>query len=508
MDIIKNPARSYHTFIFPFIISKNSNLKSIWYSVGWEKDEDPICYDAYHYFNPAARNAIFGNDNTFNQIVDRYKFKLSSLNKDKNSNHKTYYYVIETNENKYRLKIDAIRLRIYNTGIGMIVYELENHDHKTTLEDVNKINDYGRRLYMSYVNSTDQTDHKPTMYFCSACANNLLITSSEDENDFDGKNDKVVLTAQISGIENFVPENEQLPIIVTRFIPFSVDISPVIGDRMYVACICQNADLMEELSAWDNKSGNYAFLEKSNLRSLEEDNATTQLYRLIFVDGNGISCYNRNMMINLLSDHLYTRWIEYPVGNWSSGSVYGITEYSIVCLKGNFNDFTVPAFLCEYIRMAELVLAQRASLLMFEGLLSDCSLGLRNIRKVEEKYILFQSQLLLREISPEQQPIEVYNELLESSFIIQQSEQIEKQIQNLFELENYKATTRESRVLFLLAILGLAEVFGFIKDLISQKLPFWGYLTWGSIWVACGLLATTIFRHKQKQKKKNKKHRK
>ena len=146
MDIIKNPARSYHTFIFPFIISNNADLKGVWYSVGWEKDTDPIIYDAYHYFNPATRNAIFGNDNTSNQIVDRYKFKLSSLDKDNNANQETYYYVIDTDDNKYRLKIDAIRLRIYNTGIGMIVYELENHDHSTTLEDVNKINDYGRRL--------------------------------------------------------------------------------------------------------------------------------------------------------------------------------------------------------------------------------------------------------------------------------------------------------------------------------------------------------------------------
>ena len=225
----------------------------------------------------------------------------------------------------------------------------------------------------------------------------------------------------------------------------------------------------------------------------------------MFVDGEGLTCYNRSMMVEQLNKHLYTRWLEFPEGKQSSGTVYGITEYSMICLKSRFQDFTIPAFLCEYVRMAELVLAQRATLLMFENLLSDCALGFGSVRKIEEKYILFQSQLLLNEISPEQQPIEIYNELLEKTFIIRESEQIESQIRNLFELENYKMTKRENRVLFLLALLGLAEAFSFIKELSAQGVSWWSYLIWAGIWTTFGIFAVFLLHPMRKRKRRKEK---
>ena len=121
--------------------------------------------------------------------------------------------------------------------------------------------------------------------------------------------------------------------------------------------------------------------------------------------------------------------------------------------------------------MIYLAIAQRSSLLVFERLISDSALEKQQIIEVQQKYIMFQSQLLLQEVTPEQQGIELYDELIESLFIERESEQIENQISALFDRKNYENDKTESNILFMLAILGVAE----LVDIVSGPLgwQFW-----------------------------------
>ena len=132
--------------------------------------------------------------------------------------------------------------------------------------------------------------------------------------------------------------------------------------------------------------------------------------------------------------------------------------------------YTATPFLTEYIEMIFLAIAQRASLLVFERLISDSAQGKQKIIDVQQKYIQFQSQLLLQEITPEQQGIELYDELLESLFIEKESAQIENQIAALFDRKNYENDKNESWILFILAILGVAEAVEIITDWLVPQL--------------------------------------
>lgn len=473
----KYTAISYHTFIFPFLwaIGKDGTTVDIkdftkCLPKAWERDKFseiqniPEFYAQFRYFNPAARSAIYDHGDDVNGIVRNYRFShiKYGTSKFKIKNTVTHYGPLgkKTYENaEYELYINAFRLKLYNTGIGLLVYELENHTYDD-LTAINRINDWGRRLYMPFVN--DGT--------CPLCAETVTITLDET----------TAWNSVISGAQ-YDADKIDLPFFVTNLLTsdnYSITtniekancktvfyIEPVIGDRMFVACIYQNQKWVPLLKEW--KDGDVYAYQHDALHKASDaaDNLAKQLYELIFVDGNGTSCLNRQMLRDLLDDHIYARWLEY-------GTITGITEYSMITATTVLEEpaYTATPFLTEYIEMIFLAIAQRASLLVFERLISDSAQGKQKIIDVQQKYIQFQSQLLLQEITPEQQGIELYDELLESLFIEKESAQIENQIAALFDRKNYENDKNESWILFILAILGVAEAVEIITDWLVPQL--------------------------------------
>lgn len=488
---MNNPVISYHTFIFPFLWNVNSGKKRI------SRDEFEKCkhpywkrekFDElnrssseflaqYRYFNPAARNAIYDSDEE-NGIVHNYRFDFNRPNESAS-------FCIQKGEQSYTLTVSDIRLKLYNSGIGLIVYELENYDY-SALKDINKINDYGRRLYMPFVNDYGE---------CKLCADSITVKCGNQE----------FAHSVISGSDTSDGSQIVLPEFITKLLSndeYSVTtqaptkrsfrIEPVIGDRMFVACICQHNWLVNTVSQWNKETGRYAYLEDALTKSpTDRDNCARMLYEMIFIDGDGISCVNRTMLHKLLDDHVYARWLEY-------GTVTGITEYSMVCATSGLS-YLSGAFLTEYVEMVELVLAQRASLLVFERMISDSALKKADIKRIQEQYILFQSQLLLQEVTPEQQGIELYEELLESLFIEKQSEQIEQQVEALFALKNYKNDSTESLILLVLAVLGISETVSTAADWFSGAPKEW---SWAQLGVSLGtaIFAVALFLWNKRRK--------
>lgn len=507
------PVYSYHTFIFPFLWGvsldgstvKRSNFEKClhprWCRSKASDDtwSDTELYSQYCYFNQAARNAIYDTlGNHPEEIVHNYLFNLSSgeakdakegieleHKRQKGAESKAEFTISCTVNDiikQYILKLNGIRMKLYNTGIGLLIFELENYTY-TSLDDINKINEYGRRLYMPYVS-------------CGMCADSITVSSSE------------IKSFNItSKIRDDKVQNIKLPSFITELLSngkYSVStetanentyyIEPVIGDRMYVCCIYQNTDIVNRLSHWNGE--NYAYLSDALHQSPSEDanNCAVDLYKFVFVDGNSFSCPNREMLHASLSEHIYARWIEW-------GTVHGITEYSTMCVTSGISVPSVgPPFLIDYTEMVYLALAQRASLLVFERRLSDSALKKVDIKEVQNDYIMFQSQLLLQEVTPEQQGIELYNELVESMYIEKQSQQIENQISGLFDLKNYKNDSIESTVLYLLALLGITETVNSIGDWINLS-PFdivFPLRTFIAVAVGvAGSAAYWIFKHKK-----------
>lgn len=466
---------SYHTFFFPFLWNDGgSDIKRKTFAKclrkdNWHRDEEANVkhsdaelheqYNQFHYFNAAARNAIYTNakkeEELTNAVVWNYRYDLSLLAKNGNkdwlyktkTNANPAKYVIEKGEKRIALHINGIRLKLFNTGIGILIFELENYAYPHP-DDIAWINDYGRRIYMPF--SSD--------YGCSACADNIalqygdVVLASGTMTEKPASFDSTSLAAPIL----YLLQNGPYSVTTDRDKKnkYTFFIEPIIDDRMFVACYYVNKPVTDSMSQWEN--GQYGYLQDAENKCPDDpDNRASLLYRLMFVDSTSTTCQSRPMLKQLLEKHIYDRWIEYEDG----GSITGITEYSMISITASDADFLARNFLTEYIEMMILVLAQRASLLAFESMISDNAQGKKpDIMTIQKSYILFQSQLLLKEVTPQQQGIELYRMLLDNMFIAEQTAEIENQIDALFTQKTSRSEARENLILLILAILGVVEV--------------------------------------------------
>ena len=469
---------SYHTFFFPFLwndrqrgkgflqreaflkcIDKKRWLEDFGYSEINSNDNEFIAqFNQYRYFNRAARNAIYTTDGK-ESVVYNYRYNLASfgknssdskwLNSEKGSNNPARY-IISKDGRTVSLAINGIRLKLFNTGIGMLIFELENYDYPDK-DDFNWISDRGRRIYMPYMVNGGG---------CYDCADEITLSY----------NDKVISTSKlIKPYSKYYNIELAEPIIyllsngeysVTADAQKATDktmyIEPIIDDRMFVAGYYINKEFTSELT--EHTDNGYRFLADASQRRISDNkNSAAEWYRAVFVYGGSCSCQSQDMLYDMISEHTYDRWAEY-------GSLTGISEYSMITVTGSADDYLARNFLTEYVEMMILVLAQRASLLSFERMLSDSAMGKRDICEIQGYYVKFQSQLLLKEVTPQQQGIELYNMLLDNLFIQEQAEEIEKQIEALSAQKSSKSEYRENLILFLLAILSIFDAVNCLAD--------------------------------------------
>ncbi|MGN1306189.1 MAG: hypothetical protein ACI4V3_00790 [Faecousia sp.] len=465
-------AVSYHTFFFPFLWDDTGRVTRKQFAEcrnpHWKEDifasdghTDPMDYNQYHYFNAAARNAIYTMERDDDkQIVWNYRYGTE----------KDSYYIIECGEFRYALYINSIRLRLYHTGIGMLVFELENHDPNTTPEDVCRINDYGRRIFAPCLEIKTDKETKEKSVSSPITADRIYITGCGDK----GGNVPTIASCgyQRADVTEIVPSvmqlltNEEKHVrAVTRRSEDTEEngereffIEPIIDDRMFLACFYDNKAYVDALSAWED--GEYAVFHDAVVKTPDDKtNRAQKWYTMLFADGNGSLCQSRDMLHTMLSAHTYTRWLENTKDGKRCGTITGITEYSMVSVSSEVSkaEHVAVAFLTEYVEMMMLALAQRASLLAFERRISDAAMGKLDIKKVQEQYTIFQSQLLLQEITPQQQGIELYDMLRENLYILKEEADIEKQISNLFALRNDSADRNQNFILAILACLGIFE---------------------------------------------------
>lgn len=469
---------SYHTFLFPFLWNDSGKVKfrdfakcldkKYWKSekLLTEKTEFSQMYNQFHYFNPAAQNAIYGGSGK-KPVVTNYRYDIAArqelcdvkdwLNSSKHDDNPVKY-VIEKGERKAELKVNGIRLKLFNTGIGILIFELENY----ALADENSIkwiNDFGRRIYVPYTSD----------YGCNICADKITLMCGDKElsvGDLTELSCDFKETKIIQPILYLLNNGEYAVTTNLHHKEREFFIEPIIDDRMFVACFYCNKSFVDSMS--EIKEGQYRYIyDAENKFPYEKENNARRLYEMIFIDGDGMSCHSRTMLRQLLDNHIYKRWLEYgweeADGNVvTSGTITGITEYSMVCVASCDGDFLVLPFLTQYIEMVILSLAQRASLLAFERMISESALGKNEIKTIQESFVLFQSQLLLKEVTPQQQGIELYEMLIKNMFIPEQTADIEKQIEALFAQKNLRNENREDIILFALAVLGIFDAINYL----------------------------------------------
>lgn len=214
----------------------------------------------------------------------------------------------------------------------------------------------------------------------------------------------------------------------------NISCEPVIDDRMFVCSWYKNDELAKMFC--------------NNQEAYKEDPKFSNFwYKYLFVDGNDMTCQNKNMRNELLTRQTYSRWQE-----WNS--LYGISRYSMVYLTNS----TVPEFLLKnfttiYSRMIELVLLQRASILRFSYEVTQVStlkiqktiILAERVNSLYKEYIQFLNQIYFREITAQDQGIELYTMFQKMLDLDNYIKDLDGEIEELHNYISIKIESKRSR---------------------------------------------------------------
>ena len=466
-----NELISYHTFIFPFEFEGTGHEKTFrdiienaqssnWKHSGLFNINIPNKggasgkipnYNEYNYFNEQARDILYESEKKCENCTSNCIDNGASVcfNKSESfffeKNPKNYEYIIKKTIKKenpeeiinyeYSLKVDDITLRIFKHNIGILSFHLENYKYKS-IDDILRINQYGRRIYPPFlVYDKDQNLSISIPELASS------ISIDDISCDFGGYNN--ISTDNITQTQlKFLTE-----ILGNAFNDFKI--TSLVDDRMFVVCWYGNDELSNRLNTCDETKKEFVF---------ESDD---KWYEMLFVDNpGGCSCQNEVMKRDLIKKYTYTRWTNYS-------TFFGISRYSFICLTNDLNtlrrnnaEFIVNHMRTIYYQMIVISFVQRISILKFKKRIGNAIekyLGKENIsnnvneddkfneelEKIQEDYLEFINRICLREITPQEQGIELYNMMRGSMEIDESSKALKEEISEIFNLSVYKDKKRQ-----------------------------------------------------------------
>jgi len=204
-------------------------------------------------------------------------------------------------------------------------------------------------------------------------------------------------------------------------------------------------------------------------------------YQYVFVDGYGPSCANSILRQEQIENHTYARWV-------SANTLYGISRYSFVCitepqqmLNRPFPNagFVVDHIQTIYFRMVSMVLAQRAMILRFsekinqDKLIPDYYLEDFQHQKAFEAYAAYQkfiNEFFYREVTAQEQGIELYDMLQKHLRVEYQAKELEKEYNAMYQLINMGSTKKTNERIRIITILGSCFVVpSFILSLLNNR---------------------------------------
>ena len=424
-------AISFHAFMFPFrwkireyddkSFSEQVNLENIRYALSsnWERMSNPTeegekdgLYNERNYFYEFVHPALY-DDGSHHTLVRHYE------RCEPKHNEVTYHIVCGGAHDEYILDVQSINLNLYATGVGVLSIYLSNNRY-TEIKDILAINQYGRRVFPPFiadVNGRNEIAHSLS---------------------FEGLNG--VYGEDYSGYTNKTPSNHPAAFIgkMVNEVAENIIMQPVIDDRMFVLCWYMNNEWAAEFDSDYNK-----FISENK-----------EWYKFVFVDNMwGLSCYNDEMRKELIKKATYERW-------QGLYSLYGISRYSMVYLTNTGTATEAPFlftnFETEYVRMAELVLMQRASVLRFSAEVTQISKlsGTKDfsnrVSSLYREYIRFVNRFYFREISAQDQAIEIYQKLYDAMNLKEQVEKLDGEIEELHSYVSMREDSRTNRTMSLL----------------------------------------------------------
>lgn len=486
---------SHHVFLFPFewryrnsdddILEQKTGLELLQAKMKqagqhWERRQTWLEPQAIAHYNEAVyffdfvRPVLYDSGKP-ESLLCHYYCRLPSSNTE---------YVIEHEEGKYYwLEVDDIVVSFYSTGVGVFAFHLHNKDKSQAGPDtILRINQYGRRLFPPFL-SLDYALLGQQAFFEYANWEKGL-------SDAKGREMAHSIRLEANGqpwlVEDFAdwaikPKIDREPGLIGQLLPKSllnsIRISPVLDDRMFVVC-------------W---YGNDEFSEK--FKKPEAYKTDEWWYKYTFIDANDMTCQNDEMSKKLAYKHTYARWMKY-------GTLYGVSRYSLVCLTATFEKSFFARILCSHIqtvyyKIALLSLVQRACVMRFSEEITaisqlatgDRKIGLK-VSSLYKQYLRFINKIYFREVTAQEQGIEIYGLLQKHMRLEAQTQELEVEVQELHSYVNILEGERRNEKLDILTYIG-ALLLGpsFVASFLGINDIFFEDGGWAGISALCILTA-------------------
>lgn len=493
------PCYSYHAFLFPFewkrsgpaghaTIEEQTSLSAIraimgaarsqWQSAPtWEKPDSIAQYNEANYFYDFVRPVLYGDPDGKYQVYYRHRTASGSE-----------YVITLADGSEYRLELDDIGLSFYNMGVGVLTFHCYNRTHPNP-EDVLKINQYGRRLFPPFYGSDLDSFGSQAFFDYADWDKGLdVVQSRELARSIRLEKDGIAWATEDFARWRQRPDLDALPGLLSQILPRpllrTLRLTPVLDDRMFVVC-------------WYGHDAQIAQLKNLDLHTAPPEQSDWW-YQFVFVDAGGRTCRDDRMVHRLLEAHSNVRWQRY-------GTLYGVSRYSFVCLTGPASGGFFPRLIAShvqtiYFKIAELALVQRACVLRF----SDEVTSIGNIEKgdrhlaaragsLTRQYLRFINKVYFREVTAQEQGIELYDLLQQHMRLKGHVEDLDKEIQELNQYVSLQEEDARNEKLDLLTYIG---AFFVVPSFVCTYLSINNFdmkSHFGSVAVLCLLSALTFF---------------
>lgn len=429
---------SEHIFLFPFSWSynhkKDTNLfvqhtqiqkKFFTQLEGWEEHDLKLVtekdYNEFVYFYKPIRTALY----TIHKepvIVRNYTYKSLASNN---------YFIITVSGIAYKLHIEAIGLKIYKTGIGLLSFTLSNTDYGG-FEAIEGINSFSKGVY-------------PPLLPLSKAKEELfpdeIILHLNDQCHIDERYEKNYLKKGLD-ISKVIME-----VLGKDFEPKEshgkngkIAIETILGNQMFCLCLYKNKEI---------------------LRSIQEGTVSYETLERMMTINKKVAYHEEDDIPEHIGSTYYLK---------NEGGIYGISRFALLCVAKEIPKNRL------YDQLVSLVLMQRATLLSLSNEIAKVStLGKEEISSaissIYEIYIQFINQLYFKEVTEDAQGAHIYEKLSEQLKIQEELEQLNFEIDEVREYANLVEQAQSTVKVELLTIIGAALVIpSFVTSLFGMNI--------------------------------------
>lgn len=380
---------------------------------GNKTDKNNVSLDAQVLYNEKNYYFRFVHDVLYDSGDGNDNLVMHFERKEPQEKDVRYLIKVSGREKPYSLKVDAININLYKTGVGLMSFYLRNDDEsQCDTRDILNINQYGRRILPPFWSEVNAEKRQELSEYLEISGLDTEI-SKEDFKSYT-VDEPWTATSMLDSLLKDLTDN--------------LTLTPVIDDRMFVISLYKNDDMsrlsLRAADAYCNPSSPFSEF----------------WYKYLFVDTGWPTCQNDEMMRDLLRSHTYLRWQK-----WNS--LYGVSRYSFVYLTNSgVPSYLVDYFMTTYARMMEIALVQRASVLCFSNEVTtltkrgDWTLDKlsEHVDSLNEEYIRFINRMYFNELTSQDQGVELYDMIRQNLDIDSYVEELKDEIEKLHDTISFK----------------------------------------------------------------------